>query len=433
MARARLTQLAVDRMRPASEKRLEVSDHLLPQLRLVLQPSGARSWAVRTRIGGKPAKLTIGDARALDLGAARRKARDLLTDVAEGKDPRVAKRQRKATTLGGVAELYLRDVTAETRPKTQIERKRHLERDWTPLRHRPLADVTRAEIAARQLEIKDNHGPVAANRSRSTLHNLYEWAIGHGLVEANVVASVKRAMKERSRTRVLTLDELREIYTAVAGPGDYNAIVRLLILLGQRREEIGGLCWVELDLERAMWSLPAERTKNRLPHLVPLPRQAVEILQSQKALARARLERERQRSLQLQDERDFLFGTGASPFSGWSRAKKRLDRQILTNRRKKLEERGGDPDEARPLKPWQLQRDIRRSVVTILNDEGLAAPHVVEAVVNHVSGHKGGVAGVYNRAQYLSEKTRALQAWADLVTGVAEGTESKVVALRSMG
>jgi len=171
--------------------------------------------------------------------------------------------------------------------------------------------------------------------------------------------------------------------------------VRLLLLTGQRREEVGGMRSSEIDLDKAMWALPGERTKNGLPHLVPLSRQAVELITAQPR----------------HKGRDFVFGEGEGPFSGWSRSKKRLDRRC-------------------GVEAWTLH-DLRRSVSTAMNDELGIAPHVVEAVINHVSGEaKRGVAGTYNRAQYLKERTLALQAWADHLTAAPA---DKVVEFRQAG
>ena len=191
-------------MRPDPGRRIEISDHLLPQLRRVVQPSGARSWAVRARIDGRTAKLTIGDAQVLDLAKARRAARAMLAEIAEGKDPRAEKHRAKATTFGGVAELYLKATGGLVRPKTRIERERHLRRDWQPFHPRPISEIRKGDVAARLLEIADQHGPIAANRSRTTVHGLFEWAVDQDLIEVNVVAATKRPLKrEPTRDRVL--------------------------------------------------------------------------------------------------------------------------------------------------------------------------------------------------------------------------------------
>jgi integrase len=378
--RKQLTQAVVERMKAPAE-RTEIPDHLLPALRLIVQPSGTRAWAVRCRIYGKPAKLTIGDARVIGIAEARDKARDLLREVAAGRDPREAKRQLAADTLGTIAEQYLRHVASTRRPRTQEAYVHHL-KQWMPLHRRPLVELTRREISTRLLDMKDNHGPVAANRARSTLSALFTWAIKRGLVDVNPVAGTIQN-EERSRDRVLSLEELRSLWQATDSPDDHAAIVRLLMLTGCRRNEVSAMAWGEVDLDKAIWSIPGSRTKNGKAHRVSLSGQALEII-------RARPRR---------GERPYVFGARGAPYSGWTRAKRQLD------------EHCGVTD-------WTLH-DLRRSFVTHLCEIGIA-PHVVESAVNHISGHKGGVAGIYNRSDYWVERVRALQLWADYLLEVSE-------------
>jgi integrase len=388
-----LTQIAVEKLRynPGWGDPNEVPDHSRRQLRLVIQPSNARSFAVRTRINGKTAKIVLKDV-GLDLAKARKATDALLEEIAAGRDPRQGKRAIEATTVGGVAELYLKDKASAVRPRTLAEIERHLRKHWAPLHHRPVAEVRKGEVAAMLLELKADHGPVAANRSRSSLLAMFDWAVDQDLIEVNVVASTKKPHNgERSRDRVLSMEELRAIWRATDDGSTHDAIIRLLMLLGQRRAEVGGMAWRELDLERALWSLPGERTKNGLPHVVPLPPRALEIISA------------------MPRRGDFVFGDrGDAPFSGWSRCKRRLDRRCGI------------------ASGWRVH-DLRRSLVTHMNDLGIA-PHVVEAVVNHVSGEaKRGVAGTYNRAQYLKERALALQAWAD---HLAAAPDDRVVGFR---
>jgi integrase len=406
MPRKQLTQQVIERLRPDPGKTIERPDHLYPALRLIVQPSGSRSFAVRTRIAGKTAKITLKDV-GLDLKAARDSARKMLEEIAAGIDPRAERKRIKATTFKGVADLYLKDSASHVRTKTQIERKRHLNRDWAPLHNKPLAEIRKADVAARLLELKDEYGAIAANRSRTTLHNMMEWAIDQDLIEANVVASTRRPLRrEPTRDRVLTPDERRAVWTATDDEGAYSRIVRLLQLTLQRKSEVSGMMRSELDLEKAIWSLPGERTKNGLPHLVPMSKQAVAIIKAQ---------------LEAQPDGEHLFGkSGAAPFSGWSRAKRRLDGRIARQRAERRLGRalakGEKPAPADHLAAWTLH-DLRRTGSTAMNDELGIAPHVVEAVINHISGEaKRGVAGTYNRAQYLAERTWALQAWADHLT-----------------
>jgi integrase len=293
-------------------------------------------------------------------------------------------------TLKTLIDDYLKHAVADRRLRTRVERTRHLTRDWAPFHARPATEIHKVEIAARLLEIKHDHGPIAANRSRATLHAMFAWAEGLGRIEKMPRFPAKVLKSEPQRDRVLSLEELHAI-RAAAGDGDHGAIVRLLVLTGQRRDEVGGMHWSELDLDRAMWSLPGSRTKNTKPHLVPLSSQAVEIL----------------RAIEPRPGRDYVFGEGAGPFSGWSRCKRRLDGRVARQRAE---------HQLEPLAPWTLH-DLRRSWATHVN-ELIGAPHMVEAALNHLSGHKAGVAGVYNKASYMPERTRAMQRWADWLEGV---------------
>jgi integrase len=197
--------------------------------------------------------------------------------------------------------------------------------------------------------------------------------------------------------------ELRAIWLAVeptqANHGDlYQGIVRILMLTGQRRDEISGMRWSEIveDYPLATDShgnatetctalvLPSARTKNAKPHVVPLSAPVVAILEGRRA---------EQKAMGITSE--FVFtSTGRVPFSGFSKSKGRLDAR------------------ADLAEPWRLH-DLRRSAVTHMADDLRIAPHVVEAIVNHISGSKSGVAGTYNRAEHLPERRAALDAWGD--------------------
>jgi integrase len=181
----------------------------------------------------------------------------------------------------------------------------------------------------------------------------------------------------------------------------YGAIIRLLVLTGQRREEVGGMRWSELDLDKRLWRIGAERTKNSLSHEVPLSDAALELLSK-----RARRE-----------GRDLVFGSREGSFQGWGNAKIALEGRI----RAKLGEKAG-------LKPWRLH-NLRRTVATRMADLGVL-PHVVEAVINHISGYKRGVSGVYNRSLYSAEKRLALDIWAEHVIALTKGKVVNIVPLR---
>ena len=181
---------------------------------------------------------------------------------------------------------------------------------------------------------------------------------------------------------------------------EYGQIIRLLILTGQRRREIGDLAWSEVDFEKAQIHLPSARTKNKLPHIVPLSTPAIESF----------------RDLPRRIDRDLVFGEGEGGFQGWARAKRALDARI--NAKRALMG-------AKPLSSWVLH-DLRRSFNTLMNEKGIAQPHIIEAILNHISGHKAGVAGVYNRSVYAAEKRVALESWGRYVIAlVGEGAAGK--------
>jgi integrase len=251
-----------------------------------------------------------------------------------------------------------------------------------PLHRLRLAEIDRRTIALRLAEIESESGPVARNRVRSSLSAFFAWSIREGLLEVNPVAGTGKAEEGQGRDRTLSEGELGAVLNALAEQDQFSDIVRLLMLTGQRREEIGGLCWSEIDFKRGLIVLGPERTKNRRQHELPLSRQA-----------RAILERQPRRQ-----DRDLVFGLRAGGFSGWSDSKAALDERLK-------------------LKDWHLH-DLRRSCATGMAELG-TLPHIIEAILNHVSGHKSGVAGIYNRARYTEEMRAALQRWADHIDTLA--------------
>jgi integrase len=265
----------------------------------------------------------------------------------------------------------------------------------------------------------------AANRYLVYLRMLFGWARKRKLVEADPTRDVDKPGAESSRTRVLTLEEIRAIWQATtqANEGDlFASIVKVLLLTGQRRNEVAGMRWSEVDLRGALWSLPAERCKNGRPHLVPLSAPVAVILEERRA---------EQKGIGLKDEEekptDLVFTTnGKTPFSGWIRSKARLDGRVG----KALEEVNPSGSPAPAVAAWTLH-DLRRTLVTRMSEDLRVQPHVVEAVVNHVSGTRAGVAGIYNRALYLDERRSALDAWGRYVLRTAGLPEPEnVVELR---
>ena len=390
----KLTQKVVDTLvLPPGKAELFAWDDDVPGLAVRIQ--GKRTtWVVQSRVaGGRQQRVTLGPVAGISLKVARVKAGAILADAKDGKSASAERhltRQRTETTLGIVCDLYLkRQAEPKQRPKTLAQTKRYLDKAWLPLRSVPVAALTRAEVAKRLNEIALESGPIAANRARAALGAACSWAMRQGLMEANPCLALDKPGTEVRRDRHLSEAEIVALWKATESADDYSAIVRVLLLTGQRREEVAAMTWAELDLDKALWSLPAARTKNRQAHDVPLSESVLRILRGRKS-----------------EGRKYVFGLRRGPFSGFSKAKPTLDARLAK-------------ETATAWPAWVLH-DIRRSTVTGMVEIGIA-PHIVEAVVNHISGHKGGVAGVYNKAAYRTEKQAALERWAAHVEALVSG------------
>jgi integrase len=254
----------------------------------------------------------------------------------------------------------------------------------------PIDTVTRKDVAAQLVQVTREHTSISAARARTALSAFYVWAMQMGLTESNPVIGTLKPHDTRPRERVLNDQELVSIWRACVDDA-YGRIVKLLILLGARRAEIGGIAGSELDLERGVWTLPAQRSKNGRAHTLPLMPMALDIIKQVPRVV----------------GRDQLFGERAARgFTAFALCKRALDA------------RSG-------VVGWTVH-DIRRSVATRMADIGIA-PHIIEEVLNHRSGHKGGIAGVYNRSRYANEVRAALAMWEDHVRTLVDGGERKVV------
>jgi integrase len=341
----------------------------------------------------------LGTPAQLDPGKAFDAAKDKLAQVRLGRDPAAEKDQarvRASETMGAMLPLFMERQRAKQKPRGFLETVRHLEVYAKPLHPYPVAAIDRRTVSALLLELADKRGPGASNRTRAALSAFMTWAVKRGLAPHNEAAYTDKAIEGGARDRVLTDDEMRAIWTAL--PDDhYGRAVRLLMLTGARRDEIGRLHWSEVDQTAAQpqLNLPGERTKNSRPHIVPLAPPALAILTAQPRTG------------------DLVFSAAKGGFQNWSRHKNALDARITER-------------EGKPLAPWRLH-DFRRSMSTWLHENG-TPPHVVETLLAHVSGHKAGVAGVYNHAPYLAERRRWLTRWGEHITGLPA---SKVVPLRA--
>jgi integrase len=360
-------------------------DDDLPRFGVRVRAGGSRTWIVQYGIGGKERKFPLGPVTALDPSKARSIAKDLLARVRLGEDPLALKHEaaaRASETFGAQLPRYLAFKRASLRSRSYVQVERHLLVHAKVLHNRPLATLAgdRRGVATALASVAEASGPFVANMVRSSLSACCTWLMREGLLDANPIIATNRAPQPGARTRVLSDAELRAIWNAL-GDARYGAIVKLLALTGCRRDEIGALRWGEVDLDQELIRFPAERCKNKRPHDVPLSAPALAILKSRPHLS------------------DRVFNR----FGAWGYSKELLDRKL-----------------ASIVASWRLH-DLRRTVSTIMHDRLNIAPHVVEAVLGHYSGHRAGVAGTYNRALYADQKRIALDRWADLLGAIVSG------------
>jgi integrase len=386
---------------PAGKSEATFFDSELAGFGLRLRAGGAARWVYQYDFGPRTRRVTLGSTAALTAAQARAAAADLHHRVRLGADPasdKAEQRVRAGETLGALVAVYLAEQREQIKPLTFTQKQRHLTKHARPLHGLPIAKVDRRAVAARLTAVATKSGPIEANRVRASLSAFFSWAIGQGFVEHNpVVGTVPRP--EKSRDRVLTPAELKAIWAATSGDDDYSQIVRLLLLTGCRADEIGSLAWSEIFGDKIV--LPGMRTKNGRDHVLPLSAPARAILATRPRMFGS----------------EFVFGRGdnGKGFTGWSSTKVLLDERIKAAGVK--------------VKDW-VNHDLRRTVATMMAEIGIA-PHVIEAVLNHVSGHKAGVAGIYNRATYDNEKRAALILWSDHLLGVVEGKARKVISMHA--
>jgi len=377
----RLTDSAVAALKvPHGKSEIIAFDDSLPGFGVRVRQGGSRRFVYQYKLNGANRRVTFKEA---NVKRARAAAQILAAKVTLGSDPALEKEaahDAAGDTFKRCLDRYLARPQGQRRERTLQEIRRHLERNLQPLHRLHVKEISRRRVADELMRLTAENGAVQSNRTRSSLSAFLNWCIGEGYVDVNIAAQTNKH-EEIARSRVLSDAELRTIWNALPEQGDYRDLIRLLIMTGQRLREIGDLSWREVDLDKAIITLPPSRTKNHREHVVPLSVPALEILKG-----RAR------------NERELVFGqTGDHGFSGFSRAKGLLDQR------------------AKLKVPWVVH-DIRRSVATGL--ARLVQPHIVECVLGHVGGFKAGIASTYNLHAYEDEKRHALDLWGKHISGL---------------
>ncbi len=372
-------------------------------------PVSGTSWALRYRADGASRKLTLGSFPALGIAQARRRAEEARGAIARGEDPASekkaaraaakAEREEKGDLIERVVETFIeRHAKRATRDWKETERllKRNVIERW---KGRRLSTITKWQVHDLLDSIIDRGAPIAANRVFAQLRLMCSWAVTRGIIERSPWGGVSPPSSEkgRARERVLDDDDLHLIWRASkALSWPFGPVIQLLILTGARRDEVGQMEWREVDLEARVWRLPAARAKNARQNDIPAIRLAVDIL----------------KSLPRFGDR-FVFTTTGDrvPVSGFNKAKLQFDGTIEELRR--AEAGGKEPE---PIKPWVFH-DLRRTAATNLQRLGVWL-EVTEAILNHVSGSRAGIVGVYQKHDYAAEKREALDAWATRLNAI---------------
>jgi integrase len=351
--------------------------------------TGRRSWIYQYRDEhGRTRRIVLGDLSAVELEAAREAARQTAAKVTHGGNPSVERRQsRNAGSVLEAIEAYLLFAKERQKPRSYKETERHLRIHAAPLHHERAEAAHRRDITNLLERIAKQSGPVAANRVRATLSAFWTWGLRTGRIDAETnPAAFTVRYPEKARDRTLSDNEIRAIWAATADGGDYSRIVRLCLLTGCRREEIGGLRWEEILTDRIV--LLSGRMKGKQAHEIALVQMILAHLPKRPEGAEGT-----------------VFGKRGTGFSGYSKSKKKLDAKLLKTGVR--------------MPPWGLH-DLRRTFSTRLHDAGVD-PLVIEALLAH---KQQGVAAVYNRASFRDAKRKALKRWHKILTGTI-GHETK--------
>jgi integrase len=375
----------------------------LPGFGVRLRKAGSKTsktWCVQYRFAGGQKRPSLKDTRKVELDDARKIARQMFAKLALGIDPaaeRAQAVQSQALTLKAVASRYLEFKRHQLRPSSLAQIERYLNRDYKPLHDCPMDAIKRADIAALLQDLSRTNGRRSAGNARAVLQALFAWAAREGLCESNPAANTNDpAQGIAARARTLDDREIKAVWDACQDD-EFGRIVRLLLLTGCRRLEIGELRWSEIDLATGLLTIPGARTKNHHALTLPLPAPALDLLRAQP----------RRHEI-------FVFpGTrGETVIATWARNLDRLNAKIAKA-------------EGKELPHWTLH-DLRRTMRTNLGKLNVA-PHVAERALNHIRGSS--VEAIYDKHRYEGEIGQALALWAEHLMAIVEGRDAKVVPL----
>lgn len=409
MANDKISKRVVDAAEPSPRGDTFIWDTELKGFGLRITPRGVKSYVIQYRVDGGPAKrTTIGiHGSPWTPSTAREHAEGFLFKVKKGIDPveekREAKKQAELLAFDGYADRFVKSYLKVNWQDSWKDGESVLNAAKPHFDNKAITAIKRKDVTDWLDTYADRPG--AKKLVHSVLRKFFNWAVDEGDLEASPIAGMKAPKAVPARKRVLNREELICAWLATADLAEvWTVYFRVLILTLQRREEVAGVDWTEIELDASMWELPDERAKNDEAHRVPLSGLAVTEL----------------KRLGPKPKGLVFTTTGKTPVSGFSKVKKALDVKMLEIMRKRAEQRGEEPEDV-ALVPWRIH-DLRRTGAT--NMQALGVPvEVTEAVLNHISGTRAGVAGVYNRYRYDPEKRKALDTWAAQLQNLVEGRE----------
>jgi integrase len=397
MPRIRLTKSAIDAL-PTPKSDVIYWDAGYPGFGVKVTPKGRKVFIVLYRTGGAGSRLrkyTIGPYGRVTLHQARVAAQKVFAAKLEGRDPaaekRTARRRIVADRVEDLLEAFIAQRLSQNRSGGEIARllRREVGKTWAG---RSIHEISKRDVVEVVTAIEQRGAPVAANKALKATKTFLRWCVGRAVLDQSPAEGVPLPSKEVARDRVLDDNELAQVILAARKIGEpYGGIVELLALTGQRREEVARSTWQELDLARRVWTIPKSRTKNAKGHVVHLSAQSVAVLSANR-------------------RGPMVFSLlGAKPFQEFSRAKRRLD-------------------ELSGVIGWRLH-DLRRTCVSGMARLGIA-PHIADKILNHQSGTISGVAAVYQRHEFFSERKEALERWgahiADIVAEASDELRGKL-------
>jgi integrase len=372
--------------------------------------AGARAFILNYRLRGREYRFTIGNWPDWSALKAVREARHLRQRVDRGENPledRVSS-SSVVTVASVLDDFVVRHVRNKNQPlRSADEYESAFDRLVKPhIGKLGIYEVRRSDIIKMLDKIEDENGPVMADRTLAYVRKAFNWyATRDDQFSSPIVRGMARIKpKERARTRVLSDDEIRIIWPVLDDAGTFGALVKMLLLTGQRRDEVASIARSEIGLD-GIWAIPAERYKTKQPNHVPLSRTALEIIERRPKINGC----------------DYVFPSrAATPFSGFSKSKAALDRDVL----KAMQKQAKKGVEVEPLQNWTLH-DLRRTAKTLIVRAGVR-PDISERVLGHVIA---GVEGTYDRHSYADEKRDALEKLAAMIERILNPLPSSVTTI----